>query len=73
MLRSKCFFLKCSKKCGDVAALETVRMIEQDLKINKIKDFYTKALIHEITKELHLDSQEHIIYTGQWTWLSSTQ
>ena len=66
MFRSKCF-LKCSKKGGDVLAVETVRMIESDsdMEINKINDFFTKALIQEITNELHLDLQKkNIIYTG---------
>ena len=41
MLRSKCF-LECSKKWGDVSAVETVRIIEWDMKINKNKRFLHK-------------------------------
>ena len=60
MLRSKCF-LESSKKLGDVSAVGTVRMIESDMEINKINDFFTETLIQEITNELHLDLQKRIL------------
>ena len=63
MLRSK-RFLECSKKWGDVSAVETVRMIESDMKIKQTYDFITKTLIQEITNESHLDLQNYIIYIG---------
>ena len=46
------------KNEANVSDVETVRMIESDIKSNKINDFFTRTLIQERTNELHLDLQK---------------